>query len=244
MEHGARRPGDVPALTLEPHLEAGAGAKAQTFEQLVAESGQSDRFHPTASAEYVDVDERSGRQRQSEWVAAEFGPFADPAAERRERPAERSQRIVGLRKEQAGHPLAGRRDSAPKEVREQTPSLVAAGVVHRGAGPFHPRRAQQMDAQAHVEFPPVTRPVTRPTVTLLLVACKTHVDEREDAHGTEDHQSDVEHDRGAQADRARLASGGRRRRTAHVERGRGRRDHRPAGSSPRRSTRSPATTLS
>ena len=127
MEHGARRPRDVTALALEPHLEAGAGAKGQPFQQRVAESGKRDRLHPGSPAEDVDVDEGSGRQRQPQWIAAELGLLAQPAAQRRESPAERPQRIVGLRKEQARHPLPGRSNPAAKEVREQAPRLVAAG---------------------------------------------------------------------------------------------------------------------
>jgi hypothetical protein len=39
MENRARRPGDVAALVLEPHLEPGAGPERQPVQQLVAEPG-------------------------------------------------------------------------------------------------------------------------------------------------------------------------------------------------------------
>ena len=182
MEHGACRPRDVTALALEPHLEAGAGAKDQPLQQPVAEPGQRDRLDPGSPAEDVDVDERSGRQRQPQWIAAELGLLAEPAAQGRESPTERPQRIVGLGKEQARHPLPGRRNPAAKEVREQAPRLVAAGVLDRGPGQFHPRLAQQVDAQTHVAPPAVTRAVTRSAVTVLLVECNcTSRRGREDA---------------------------------------------------------------
>ena len=181
MEHGARRARDVTALALEPHLEAGAGAKGQSLQQRPAESGKRDRLRPGSLAEDADVDEGPGRQRQPQWITAELDLAAQPASQGREGPTERSQRIVGLREEQTRRPLPGRRNPAAKQVREQAPHLVAARVLHRVCPRPDPRRAQQMDTQAHGEPSPVTRPVTRPTVTVSLVECNARRGRAEDA---------------------------------------------------------------
>lgn len=90
------------------------------------------------------------------------------AAESREGPAERSERIIGLWEEQARHPLPGWRNLAANEVREQTPRLMATEGFLADAAPFDLRRSQEVDAQPHVAYSPVTRAVTRLTVTLSL----------------------------------------------------------------------------
>jgi hypothetical protein len=140
MKNGARRPGHMTALVLEPHLEAMAGAKDQPVQQFVAKPGQRDGLHPGAPAENIDVDECSRRQRQAQRVAAEPAVLAQPAAQNRERPAERSQRVISLGEQQGRQPLPRRRNRAAKQVREQTPGLVAARGIHRGTVPFHSRR--------------------------------------------------------------------------------------------------------
>ena len=94
------------ALALEPQFEAGARAEDQAVQELVAETGKRDRLRPGAPGEDVDIDERSGWQRETEWIAAEFRVVAEPAAQRRECPAQGSQRVVRLREEQAREPLA------------------------------------------------------------------------------------------------------------------------------------------
>ena len=134
MKHGARRPGDVTALALEPHLEAGAGAEGQAVEQLVAEPGQRDRLHPRAPAEHVDVDERA---RAAASGAAGSPPssasVAELAAQRRRAssgaPRSGSSASGKSRPGQRARARAGTR--LRTQVGEQPPGLVAARRVHR-----------------------------------------------------------------------------------------------------------------
>jgi len=178
VEDRAREALDVPALALEPELEAGARPEGEPFEQLQSEAGQLDRLEPGAAGQHVDVHERAGRQDEAERVAAELHVVAEPAPQRRERPAERPERIFGLREEQHGEPLARGRDARAHEVGEQAPRLVAARSLELGPASLDPRRSKQMDAQPHRTPPTVTRPVTRLTVTLASVEFNT-TDERE-----------------------------------------------------------------
>jgi hypothetical protein len=71
----------------------------------MTETGKRDGLHPGAPAENVDVDEGCRRQRQTQWIAAELGVLAKLAAQNRECPAERSQRVICLREQQACQPL-------------------------------------------------------------------------------------------------------------------------------------------
>ena len=167
MEDRARHAGDVPALVLEPELEAGARTEGEAVQKLVAETGESDGLHPGAALEHVEVDERPGLQSQLERVSAELRVVAQPAAESGKRPPERSERVVRLGEEEACEALARRREPRAQEVGEQAPRFVAAWGLYGSAIPFDSGRAQKVDAQAH--RPPflVTRVVTRLTVTLL-----------------------------------------------------------------------------
>jgi hypothetical protein len=101
-----------------------------------------------------------------EGIPSELDPLAQPATDDREGPAKRPERVVGFRKQQAGHALSGRWNLAPNEIGEQPPRFVAAEWFHADAVPLDPRPSQEVDAQSHVVPLAVTRAVTRPTVTL------------------------------------------------------------------------------
>jgi hypothetical protein len=168
MENRARRPRDVAALVLEPHLEPRAGPERQPVQQLVAEPGYCDRLRPGRCAQDLDVDEGSRRKGQPDRIPAEL-EVSQPATKSGQRPAKRSQGIVRLGKEQAGKALPRWSDASPNEVDQKPPRLVAARGIDGDAAPLHPRRPQQVDAQAHAGAPCVTRAVTRRTITLPLL---------------------------------------------------------------------------
>jgi hypothetical protein len=126
----------VAALVLEPALEAGAGAKGEAVEELVPEAGQGEGFEPGALAEDLDVDERPGGEGQPEGIAAERGVLAEQAAKGGERPAERSERVVRLREEETGQPLAQRGRARPHIARNEgaTPVELYATYLDVPAG--------------------------------------------------------------------------------------------------------------
>ena len=79
VEDCARHAGDVPALVLEPELEAGARTEGEAVQKLVSKTRESDGLHPGAALEHVEVDERPRLQSQLERVSAELRVGAQPA---------------------------------------------------------------------------------------------------------------------------------------------------------------------
>lgn len=161
MEDRARHPGDMTALVLHPHFEPGTGAKHQSIQQLMTHSRKRDSLRPGAPSEYLDVNERPWQQRQMERISAELGMAAQLPPQGGEGPAQRSERVVGFREEQARDSFARLWNLAPNQVREQPPRLVAAEGFQADPVLLDPRPPEKVDAQPHVTPATVTRLVTR-----------------------------------------------------------------------------------
>jgi hypothetical protein len=86
----------MPALVLEPEVEAGAAAKGQAVEQLMTDPGERHGLHPGARPQNLDVDEGSRGQLQVQGIPTDLHPLAQLATDHREGPAERPERVVGL----------------------------------------------------------------------------------------------------------------------------------------------------
>jgi hypothetical protein len=82
VQDGGRDTGDVASLALKPELEAGAGAKNEPVEELVAEAGQRDRLRPRPAAQSLDIHECPWRQLQANRIAPELGVLAEAASKR------------------------------------------------------------------------------------------------------------------------------------------------------------------
>ena len=139
----------VPPLAVQPQLEARAFRERHATEQVLAELGKLDDFDPAAAGEDVDVDERGRGQHQPQRVARHDGPPAENPAQLCQAPPQRGERVMGVRKEQAGQLLTRRRDRHPDEIGEQPPCLVASRLLHL-AVPRDVRCAEQRYPQAHV----------------------------------------------------------------------------------------------
>ena len=171
VEDGARHPGDVPALVLEPGSKPGLERNARPSSSSWPSPGE--RRPPSRSPARARRGRRTSRlQSQLERVSAKLRVVVQPATESGKRPPERSQRVVRLGEEEACEALARRREPRAQEVGEQAPRLVAPWGLHGSAIPFDSGRAQKVDAQAHRPFFLVTRVVTRLTVTLSVVEFK------------------------------------------------------------------------
>jgi hypothetical protein len=139
---------EVPASGGEPGFEGRARGEPDAFQKLALESRDLDRLQPAAGPDREDVDERLRRELEDEGVAGQDLGASEQAADLGEVPAKSPQRVVGVREQEPGELLAGRRPTRENEVREEAPDLLPAGRW-LGAVDRDRRRPQQPDRQAH-----------------------------------------------------------------------------------------------
>jgi hypothetical protein len=120
-QRGLAQPAEPPPLHQQPRLEHRAGLGVDPLQQLAA--GERGIRRAGRKGEHVDV--RVRRQCELQRVAAQRVGRAERAAQLRERPAERAERITGVAEDQPGELRARHGPFGQQRVGEHRPRFVA-----------------------------------------------------------------------------------------------------------------------
>ncbi|HEU5384765.1 MAG TPA: hypothetical protein VFV73_02585 [Streptosporangiaceae bacterium] len=133
----------------QPGLEGGRAPDGGALEQVRSQPGQGDGVRPGPRGHHLDVDHRTGREREHHRVSVDGPAFAQRAPDLGQAPPQRPDGIVGPGEQQGSELAARGRVLAQDEVCQQAPALAAPELVHVLGRPRDPRAAEELDGDAH-----------------------------------------------------------------------------------------------
>ena len=136
--------GDTSPLGEQPRLERRCPPDDKTVEQLGTETDGLDGAGPLP-AEHVDVDSNVLREPQHHGIPFDGGVVTEAAADLRQAPPQRTQRVISLREQHPGQLAPRRAGLDEQEVGEQRPTLSAAETAGRLTVALDGRATQETD---------------------------------------------------------------------------------------------------
>jgi hypothetical protein len=148
---------DAPALDQQAGVELGAPARVDSLQQVAA----SKRRVRIAGPQHQHVDRRLGREPQLQRIPPQRARNAEGATQLRQRPAQRTQRVVRVTEDQVRQPCTRNRTLRQQPIRKHGPRLVTPGRRGKNAIALDLRRSHQADHELRHDTRIVDLPAQR-----------------------------------------------------------------------------------